>query len=98
MRDGTGKKAGLHDKTEENHFHSFVELLLEHLTVNETGAFGIPPDKGNRGQHFVYTLAFHKQRASSPGMLKVHQCRVGNLRICFYLYKNNTLKISHPSS
>ena len=35
--------------------------LLEHVTVNERGAFGIPPDKGNRGQYFVYTLPFYKQ-------------------------------------
>ena len=43
------------DKTEkENLFHHFfIELLLEHVTVNETGAFGIPPDKGNRVQYFV---------------------------------------------
>ena len=31
----------------------FIELLLEHITVNETGAFGIPLDKGNRVQYFV---------------------------------------------
>ena len=31
----------------------FIELLLEHVTVNETGAFGIPLDKGNRVQYFV---------------------------------------------
>ena len=58
---GRDKKAGLDDKTEENHFHFFVELLLEHVTVNETEAFGIPPNKGNRGQYFVYTLPFYKQ-------------------------------------
>ena len=46
------------DKTEETHF---VELLLQHVTVNEREAFGIPPDKGNRGQYFVYTLPFYKQ-------------------------------------
>ena len=39
----------------------FVELLLEHLTVNEIGAFAILPDKRNRGQYFVYTLTFYKQ-------------------------------------
>ena len=38
-----------------------MELLLEHVTVNETGAFGIPLDKGNRGQYFVYILSFYKQ-------------------------------------
>ena len=38
-----------------------VELLLEHVTVNETEAFGIPSNKGNRGQYFVYTLPFYKQ-------------------------------------
>ena len=49
------------DKTEKNDFHFFVELLLEHVTVNETEAFDIPPDKRNRGQCFVYTLSFYKQ-------------------------------------
>ena len=44
MRSGTGWQ-----KREENHFHFFIELLLEHVTVNETGAFEIPPDKGDRG-------------------------------------------------
>ena len=34
---------------------------MEHVTVNETGAFGIPPDKGNRVQYFVYTLPFYNQ-------------------------------------
>ena len=60
-RDGT-KEAGTDDKTEkENLFHSFfIEPLLEHVTVSETGAFGIPPDKGNRIQYFVYTLPFYK--------------------------------------
>ena len=55
------------DKTEkENLFHHFfIELLLEHVTVNETGAFGIPPDKGNRVQYFVYTLPFYKQPLKS---------------------------------
>ena len=54
---------GTDDKTEkENLFHCFfIELLLEHVTVNETGAFGIPPDKENRVQYFVYTLPFYKQ-------------------------------------
>ena len=33
------------EKREENHFNFFIELLLEHVTVNETGTFGIPPDK-----------------------------------------------------
>ena len=50
-------------KTEkENLFHRFFkELLLEHVTANEKGAFGIPPDKGNRVQYFVYTLPFYNQ-------------------------------------
>ena len=38
-----------------------LSFLLEHVTVNETEAFGIPPNKGNRGQYFVYTLPFYKQ-------------------------------------
>ena len=46
---------------EKNHFHFFVELLLEQVTVNETEAFGIPPNKGNRGQYLVYTRPFYKQ-------------------------------------
>ena len=48
------------DKTEkENLFHHFfIKLLLENVTVNETGALGIPPDKGNRVQYLVYTFLF----------------------------------------
>ena len=38
-----------------------IELLLQHVTVKETEAFGIPPNKGNMGQYFVYTLPFYKQ-------------------------------------
>ena len=34
-------------KREENHFYFYIELLLEHVTVNEAGAFDIPPDKGD---------------------------------------------------
>ena len=50
------KKVGVNDKTEkENLFHHFfIELLLEHVTVNETGAFGIPPDKGNGSIFCIY--------------------------------------------
>ena len=57
------KKAGTGDKTEkENLFHHFfLVLLLEDVTVNETGAFGIHPDKGNKVQYFVCTLPFYKQ-------------------------------------
>ena len=57
------KKAEVGDKTEkENLFHHFfMELLLEHVTVNETRAVGIPPDKGNRVQYFVYTNPFYKK-------------------------------------
>ena len=63
MRDQTGQKSGngLQNR-ERNLFHCFfIELSLEHVTANETGAFGIPPDKGNRVQYFVYTLPFYKQ-------------------------------------
>ena len=35
--------------------------VVRNVTVNETEAFGIPPNKGNRGQYFVYTLPFYKQ-------------------------------------
>ena len=57
------KKAGTDDKTEkQNLFHRFfIELILEHVTVNETGALDIPPNKGNRVQYLVYTLRFYKQ-------------------------------------
>ena len=49
MSDGTGQKNGRGwKKREESHFYFFIELLLEHVTLNEPGAFGIPPDKGNR--------------------------------------------------
>ena len=60
---GRDKKARTDDKTEKgNLFHRFfIELLLEHVTVNEIGAFGIPPNKGNRVQYFVYVLPFYKQ-------------------------------------
>ena len=62
MSDGTWKKAGVDDKTEKKTtFIFFVELLLEHVSVNEIGAFGIPSDKGNRAQYFLYTLPFYRQ-------------------------------------
>ena len=51
------KREKTEEKREENHFNLFIELLLEHVTVNETGAFRIPPDKVDKG-HFVYTLSF----------------------------------------
>ena len=35
--------------------------VVRNVTVNETEAFGIAPNKGNRGQYFVYTLPFYKQ-------------------------------------
>ena len=57
------KKVGTDDKTEkQNLFHRFfIELILEHVTVNETGALDIPPDKGNMVQYLVYILRFYKQ-------------------------------------
>ena len=57
------RTTGTDDKTEkENLFHRFfIEMLLEHVTVNETGAFSILPDKENRVQYFVYNLPFYKQ-------------------------------------
>ena len=46
----SGQKSGTGwQKREENLFYFFIELLLEHVTVNETEAFEIPPDKGDRG-------------------------------------------------
>ena len=35
--------------------------VIERVTVNETGAFSIRPDKGERCQYFVYTLPLYKQ-------------------------------------
>ena len=50
MRFRTGQKSGTGwKKREENHFHFFIELLLEHVTVNETEAFEILPDKWDKG-------------------------------------------------
>ena len=70
MRDKTGQKSGSGwQNREENHLHFFVKLLLEHVTVNETKAFGIPPDKGNRGQYFLYTLPFYKLPVSKQTVL-----------------------------
>ena len=58
---GTGHKAGGHDKIGKKTTFSFLlELLLENITVNERGAFGIPPHNGDRGQYSVYTLSFYK--------------------------------------
>ena len=46
------------EKREEHHFNFFIELLLEHVNVNETGAFGIPPDKvvGVNILHILFLL------------------------------------------
>ena len=65
------------DKTEkENLFHNFfIGLLLEHVTVNETGAFGIPPDKGNRVQYFVYTLPFYNQPVYKQMLIQARRNR-----------------------
>ena len=48
------------DETEEKPLSSFLYKTVIGA-VNETGAFGIPPDKGNIVQYFVYTLPFYKQ-------------------------------------
>ena len=64
MRDGTGQKIGSGWKNrEENHSHFFVELLLEHVTVNEMKQDLIwhPSRKRNKGQYFLYALPFYKQ-------------------------------------
>ena len=63
-------------KREENYFHFFIELLLEYATVNETGAFGIPPYKGNRGQYFAYTLPFYEQSVYKNTVLRDY---IGNV-------------------
>ena len=59
-RGGTKKREWM-IKERRKSLSFFIELLLEHVTVNKTGAFGIPPDKGNRGQYFAYTLPFYKK-------------------------------------
>ena len=43
MRDKkVGQKSGRGSQNRaENHFHFFIEMLLEYITLNETGAFGI---------------------------------------------------------
>ena len=58
------KREKREEKREEHHFNFFIELLLEHVNVNETGAFGIPPDKVVRGSIFCIYSFFY-----SPGML-----------------------------
>ena len=35
--------------------------FLYRTVINETGAFGVPADKENRGQYVAYTLLFYKQ-------------------------------------
>ena len=62
MTDKTGQKSGRRwKKREENHFDCLKELILEHVTVNETGAYVIPPDHRDKYQYFVYILLFYKQ-------------------------------------
>ena len=46
---------------------------------------GIPKNQWMIQEHFHFTLP----------TFRVHGCRFENLPICLYLYKNNTLKISH---
>ena len=60
MRDRTrlNNKSGSWKK-KKNHFHFFIGLLLEHVTVNETGVFGIPPNKEYSSHYFAYTLPFY---------------------------------------
>ena len=48
--------------------------------VNETGAFGIPPDKGNRDQYFVYTLLFFNQLVYKQAVLACY------IYIYIYIY------------
>ena len=42
---------------------------MEHATVNEAEAFGIPPDRRNKGQYFVYTIPFYKQQVYKKEIL-----------------------------
>ena len=82
MKTRREKKPGVDDKTEkENLFHHFfIELLLEHVTVNETGAFGIPPDKG-KGFNILYipflliTNQFISKQSSHVKLLMLTQAR-----------------------
>ena len=60
-RRGRTKKWEQMTKQRRKPLSFLCELLLEHVTVNETGVFNIPPYKGNRGQYFVYTLSLYKQ-------------------------------------
>ena len=49
MRDRMGQKSGRGwKKREENHFDCLIELILEHVTVNETEAYVIPPDNWDK--------------------------------------------------
>ena len=50
-------------------FSFLCGTVSEHVTVNETGAFGINPEKGNWGQHFVYNLPFYKQPVYKQAIL-----------------------------
>ena len=51
-------------------------MLLEHVTVNETGALGTPPDKVNRVQYFAYTLPFYNQPVYKQTVLA---CYIANV-------------------
>ena len=51
---------------------------MEYATVNETGAFGIPPYKGNRGQYFAYTLPFYEQSVYKNTVLRDY---IGNVKL-----------------
>ena len=66
------------DKTEKEKLfhHFFVQLLLEHVTENETEAFGFPLNKGNRVQYFAYTLPFNKQPIYKQTVLA---CSIANI-------------------
>ena len=56
MRASTAQKTRGDDKRETK-----PSSFVQHVTVNETRAFGIPSDKGDWGQHFVYTHPLYKQ-------------------------------------
>ena len=59
IRDETKKREWM-VKQKRKPLSFLCRIIMENVVVNETEALGIPPNKGNRGQYFVYTLRFYK--------------------------------------
>ena len=55
MRDETGQKMGGDDKGEKKTFYFVIELLLEHVTINETGEGGLALFLGKR-QRSIFSI------------------------------------------